>query len=219
MAYGIDLHFFQGTQHDENVLDGCCKSSLGRDIRLGFEGSSFHIHDIGAKTSERKEWATYFQAADSFMFAFSLISYSKPSWRDPNTVSIDIARFKDSKRLTRFLQTQMQEYLMLFESICKCSGLRTVPIILLLNNFDLLRRRMKDFPVKDSYPDYSGSSNPSIACRYFAGKFVELVRTQRLTVYVANKVEQDDEDLQSTVDELCPDLFPKRLTTVPELPE
>ena len=92
-------------------------------------------------------------------------------------------------------------------------------MILLFNDYDLLRQRMKDLPVVDSYPDYPGSSNPSIACRYFAGKFVEFVRAQRLTIYVTNKVQQDDEDLQSTVDELCPDLFPKGLTTVPELPE
>ena len=108
---------------------------------------------------------------------------------------------------------------MLFESVCKSSALRTVPIILLFNNYDLLRQRMKDYPVVDFYSEYSGSSNPSIACRYFAGKFAELDRAQRLTIYVTNEVEQDEEDLQSTVDELCPDLFPRGLATVAELPE
>ena len=153
------------------------------------------------------------------MFVVSLISYSQTSLRDPNMVSIDSACLNDTERPTRLSKNQMQVYMMLFESVCKPSGLRTVPIILLFNNYDLLRGRMKDYAVVDYYPDYSGSSNPSIACRYFAGKFVEFVRAQRLTIYVTNKEEQDDEDLLSTVDELCPDLFPKGLTTVLELPE
>ena len=78
---------------------------------------------------------------------------------------------------------------------------------------------MKDYPVVHYHPDYTGSPNPSITCRYFAGKFADLDRAERLKIYVTNEVEQDDEDLHSTVDDLCPDLFPTRLTTVTELPE
>ena len=113
----------------------------------------------------------------------------------------------------------MQEYLTLFESISKSSHLRNVPIILLFNSWDLLRQRMRDFPVTDYYSDYSGSSDPAFACRYFAGKFADLDRAGHLRIYVTNELEQDDEDLESTVDYMCPELFPRRLMTVPELPE
>ena len=174
---------------------------------------------MGGGKSERREWMTYFQDVDAFMFVVSLISYSQVSRRDPNAVSIDSACFNDCERLIRFPKNQMQEYLTMFESVSKSSGHRTAPIVLLFNNYDLLRQRMKDYPVVDYYPEYSGSSNPSIASRYFAGKFAELDRAQRLTIYVTNEVEQDDEDLQSTVDDLCPDLFPRGLATVQELPE
>lgn len=108
---------------------------------------------------------------------------------------------------------------MLFESISQSSDLRTVPLILLFTNFDLLTQRMKDYPVVDYYPDYSGSSNDSFACRYFAGKFADFNRAQRLKIYVTNEIEQDDEDLESTVDDLCPKLFPRGPPIVPELPE
>ena len=180
------------------------------------------MHEIVGSKSERKEWMTYFQDVDRFLFVVSLISYSQTSWRATNTVSIDSACFNALERLIRFSKNRLQEYLMLFESISKYSGLRTVPLILLFNEFDLLRPRMRDYPVVDNYPDYSGSSNPSFACRYFAGKFVELDRNEppeRPKIYVTNEVVQDDEDLESTVDDLCPNLFPRRLTTVPELPE
>ena len=113
----------------------------------------------------------------------------------------------------------MQEYLILFESISQFSGLRTVPKVVLFNNFDLLRPRMRDYPVTDYFPEYLGSSDPSLACRLFADRFVELDRAQSITLYVTNEVEQDDEDLEHTVNELCPNMFPRALPTVPELPE
>ena len=219
MAYGIDIHFREGTQHDKEILEGRRKPSLGRDIRLEVEGRSIHIHEMGGGKPERKEWMTYFQHVDVFMFVVSLISYSQASRRDPNAVSIDSACSNGFERLISFPKNQMQEYLTIFESVSKSSDLRTVPIILLFNNYDLLRQRMKDSPVVDYYPDYLGSSNPSIASRYFAGKFADLDRAQRLTIYVTNKVEQTDKNLQSTVDDLCPDLFPRGLATVAELPE
>ena len=78
---------------------------------------------------------------------------------------------------------------------------------------------MKDYPIVDTYPNYTGSPDPAMACRYFAGKFADLDRADRLLIYVTNKAEQDDEDLERTVDRLCPNLFPRVLTTLREEPE
>lgn len=108
---------------------------------------------------------------------------------------------------------------MLFESISKSSDHRTAPIILLFNNFDPLEQRMKDYPVVNYYPDYRGSLDEAFACRFFAGKFADHDRAGRLTILLTNGVEQDDEDLQSMIDELCPDLFSKALTAIAEAPE
>ena len=177
------------------------------------------MDSIIGSSSERNDWKIYFQDVDSFMFVVSLISYSQTSRRNTIAVSTHSAPFNDFQTLIRSSKTRMQEYLALFESISQYSGLRTVPIILLLNNFDPLRQRMRDYPIAEYFPEYTGSSNPSIACRYFAGKFVELDRAQRITLYVTNEVEQDDEDLEATVEEICPNLFSRALTTVDELPE
>ena len=75
---------------------------------------------------------------------------------------------------------------------------------------------MKDHPIVDYYPDYSGALSPSIACRFFSGKFVELDRAERLIIFVTNGTEQDDKDLRSMTEELYTKLFPKVLTFVSE---
>ena len=220
LAYGIDIRFLQSPRHNEKVLESCRKPNPGRGITLEVVGRSFNIHDTSGNPRERKELMSSFQDVDTFMFTVSLISYSQPSWQDTNTVRIDMLPFNHFERLITFPKNLMQDYLTLFESISKSSGLRNVPIIILFNNWDLLSQRMEDFPVTDYYPDYSGSLDPSFACRYFAGKFDDLDRAGRLNrIYVTNKVEQDDEDLECTVDNLCPELFPRRLMTVVELPE
>lgn len=118
-----------------------------------------------------------------------------------------------------FPQNRMQESLILFESVSKLGGLRAVPMIVLFNNYDLLEQRMQDHPIKDYFPAYSGDSNPSIACRFFAGLFAEHDRDGRLTILVTNKAEQNDGDFHSMIDKLCPDLFPEVLTTIAEIPE
>ena len=108
---------------------------------------------------------------------------------------------------------------MLFEYMSQIGDLRSVPIILLFNNYDPLEERMKDHPIVNYFPEYSGDLDPSIACRFFAGKFAEHDRTGRLTILLTNGVEQDEEDFQSMIDELCPDLFSNALTAIPEVPE
>lgn len=118
-----------------------------------------------------------------------------------------------------FPKNRMHESLTLFRSVSSLGGLRAVPMIILFNNYDLLKQRLERHPITDYFPAHSGDSNPSIACRFFAGLFAEHDRAGRLTILVTNKVEQIEKDFYSMIDELCPDLFPEVLTTIAEVPE
>ena len=108
---------------------------------------------------------------------------------------------------------------MLFESVTKLDGFKTVPIILLFNKFDLLEQRMGKNPIVDHYPEYSDNSDPMAACRFFAAKYSELDRRPHgsLRILVTSAVEP--EIFKSTIDELWPDLFHNGLTVIPEAPE
>lgn len=68
----------------------------------------------------------------------------------------------------------MLESLTLFKSITKLDCFRDVPIVLLFNKVDLLEQQMRENPIVDHYPEYSGNSDPLAAYHFFAAKFSEL---------------------------------------------
>lgn len=112
----------------------------------------------------------------------------------------------------------MHESLSLFGSVTERDGFRAVPIILLLNKFDLLEQRMGEKPIVNHYPEYSDDSDPLAACRFFAAKFSEVDRRPHgsLRILVTSAVEPDT--FRPTIDELLPDLFHNKLTDIPEAP-
>ena len=198
----IDVLFFESNVPDEMLLGGYCRTRRNPDMRLEIEGHSCQIYDIGGRDFERGKWFRYFEDVDTVMFVVSLTSYCLALQVPNNAVSSEVACLNSFRRLAAFPPNQMQDSLMLFESISKLPQFRDVPIIVLLNKFDLLEQRMKDHPIRDHYPEYSGDSNPSIARRFFADKFSSLERRLpgRLIIITTSAVEQDDDDFKATID-------------------
>ncbi|KAF6217704.1 hypothetical protein HO133_006531 [Letharia lupina] len=185
---------------DELLLRGCYRTTGIHDTKLDIEGRSCHLYDVDGRRSERKKWLNYFQDVDTIIFVVSLTGYCQAL---PENVNAN----------------QMLESLALFESIIKLEGFGTVPIILMLNKFDLLEHRMRNNPIVDYYPEYSGDSNPLHACRFIATKFSQLDHRPHgsLRMMVTSVVE--DDDFKSTIDELWPDLFRQGLAIIPEAPK
>ena len=87
--------------------------------------------------------------------------------------------------LTLSLQNQMQEALMLFESILSLPWFRKSSIILFLNKTDLFKEKLADKPIRDYFPDYNGAdTDVEVAQQYFAKKFKGLNRTVDREIYV-----------------------------------
>lgn len=215
----IDFLFYERTMPDELLLRGCYRTTGIHDTKLDIEGRSCHLYDVDGRRSERKKWLNYFQDADTIIFVVSLTGYCQALPENVNAVSVDRKCFGPFERLTALLQNQMLESLALFESIIKLEGFGTVPIILMLNKFDLLEHRMRNNPIVDYYPEYSGDSNPLHACRFIATKFSQLDHRPHgsLRMMVTSVVE--DDDFKSTIDELWPDLFRQGLEIIPAAPE
>ena len=83
------------------------------------------------------------------------------------------------------LQNQMQEALLLFESIMSLTWFKSSSIILFLNKTDLFKEKISEKPVSDYFPDYTGANNDfQAAASYFASKFRALNRTEDREIYV-----------------------------------
>lgn len=213
----IDVLFFESAMPDEVLLRHCYRTPRSRDSTLEIEGRSCHFYDIGGRISERTMWLNYFLNIDTTIFVVSLTSYCQTLVENVNAISTNSAHFILQRRATP-PQNRMQESLMLFESISKLERYRRVPIILMLNKMDLLEQRMKNDPISEYYPEYSGDSDPRTACRFFAGKFSQLDRRLPgcLRIFATSAVKQDDDDFSFKVDELWPDLFKRDLTIIPK---
>ena len=74
---------------------------------------------------------------------------------------------------------------MLFESILSLPWFRKSSIILFLNKMDLFKEKLADKPIREYFPDYTGSSTDVEAAQnYFAKKFRSLNRSAGREIYV-----------------------------------
>ena len=112
-------------------------------------------------------------------------------------------------------QTQMLDSLDLFERTIQLDELKFSPIVLLLNQIDLLAQLMRDDPIEHYFPEYSGDSDPLAACRFFAAKFLDLDSRPEgnLRVVIASAV--DPYDLNCTIGELIPEVFKEEPAIIP----
>jgi hypothetical protein len=76
-----------------------------------------------------------------------------------------------------FLQNQMQEALMLFESISNSQWFIRTALILFLNKMDLFKAKLKVQPIPKYFPDYTGDpTDTKTASKFFQAKFKGLNR-------------------------------------------
>ena len=76
-------------------------------------------------------------------------------------------------------QNQMQEALLLFESLLSLTWFKNSAITLLLTKLDLFEEKIKKKPIRDYFPDYTGRSDDSAAgLRFFVGRFLSLNKSK-----------------------------------------
>jgi guanine nucleotide-binding protein subunit alpha len=86
--------------------------------------------------------------------------------------------------LTGHAQNQMQEALMLFESIANSQWFTRSALILFLNKMDLFRAKLARSPIPKYFPDYTGDpTNVDVASTFFRDKFRGLNRNPNKDIY------------------------------------
>ena len=80
-----------------------------------------------------------------------------------------------------------------FAALTKEASLKFKTFIVLLNKFDLFKQKLTSKPVHEYSRSYSGSPDPSLACRLCANEFARLDERPNasLRIYTTSAVDRD----------------------------
>ncbi|GAA6020586.1 hypothetical protein JCM11491_000805 [Sporobolomyces phaffii] len=150
---------------DQDVLR--CRQKTTGITETIFESRDlqYRIFDVGGQRSERKKWIHCFESVTAVLFLAAVSGYDQVLLEDPDS-------------------NQMQEALMLFDSICNSQWFVKTSIILFLNKVDVLKERILTSPVRAHFPDYQGSDTDYNAVKeFFKVKFTRLNRSTSKEIY------------------------------------
>ncbi|KAL9604006.1 MAG: hypothetical protein Q9219_000768 [cf. Caloplaca sp. 3 TL-2023] len=151
---------------DQDVLRSRLRTTGITETLFELGQLKYHMFDVGGQRSERKKWVHCFEGVHCLMFVAALSGYDQCLVEDKTA-------------------NQMQEALLLFESIMSLTWFKKSSIILFLNKIDLFKAKLAEKPIKDYFPDYAGANDDyNAASQYFANKFRALNRTEDREIYV-----------------------------------
>ncbi|OZJ02872.1 hypothetical protein BZG36_03799 [Bifiguratus adelaidae] len=126
---------------------------------------TYRMFDVGGQRSERKKWIHCFENVTALLFVVAISGYDQCLVED-----------KDAN--------QMQEALMLYDSICNSQWFINTSMILFLNKIDIFREKIHYSPVSRYFPDYTGPNDDLHQTRaYFRQRFQRLNRSENKEVY------------------------------------
>ncbi|CDR39671.1 RHTO0S04e07668g1_1 [Rhodotorula toruloides] len=150
---------------DQDVLRCRQKTTGVSETTFKNRHMEYRIFDVGGQRSERKKWIHCFENVTAILFLASLAGYDQVLIED-----------RDSN--------QMQEALMLFDSICNSQWFVRTSMILFLNKQDVFKERTSVSPISAFFPDYTGPDLDYHAGQeYFKARFTRLNRSSSKEVY------------------------------------
>ncbi|KAH7326211.1 G protein alpha subunit [Stachybotrys elegans] len=127
---------------------------------------TYRMFDVGGQRSERKKWIHCFENVNCLLFLVAISGYDQCLLED-----------KDGN--------QMNEALMLWESIANSHWFTKSALILFLNKMDLFREKLPRSPITEhGFTDYHGPKDDyKAASKYFLDKFRALNRNTEKEIY------------------------------------
>ncbi|KAI5854019.1 guanine nucleotide binding protein, alpha subunit [Tricharina praecox] len=143
---------------DQDILRSRLKTTGITETVFDLGTLTYRMFDVGGQRSERKKWIHCFENVTALLFLVAISGYDQCLVED-----------KDAN--------QMQEALMLFESICNSQWFIRTSMILFLNKIDLFKQKLLISPVKKYFPDYQGDPKSyKQASEFFQENFKRLNR-------------------------------------------
>ncbi|PBP21447.1 G protein alpha subunit [Diplocarpon rosae] len=151
---------------DQDVLRARLRTTGITETVFDLGNLQYRMFDVGGQRSERKKWIHCFENVNALMFLAAISGYDQC-----------LAEDKDGN--------QMQEALMLWESIANSHWFKKSSLILFLNKIDLFRKKVTISPItKFGFSDFQGDTkDPQQTSKYFMDKFVGLNRNPSREVY------------------------------------
>ncbi|KAL2107104.1 hypothetical protein VUR80DRAFT_5702 [Thermomyces stellatus] len=127
---------------------------------------TYRMFDVGGQRSERKKWIHCFENVNCLLFLVAISGYDQCLVED-----------KDGN--------QMNEALMLWESIANSHWFAKSALILFLNKVDIFKEKLAKSPITDhGFTDYHGPKDDwKAASNYFLDKFRALNRNSDKEIY------------------------------------
>ncbi|KAH8195296.1 hypothetical protein TruAng_010545 [Truncatella angustata] len=127
---------------------------------------TYRMFDVGGQRSERKKWIHCFENVNCLLFLVAISGYDQCLVED-----------KDGN--------QMNEALMLWESIANSHWFTKSALILFLNKMDLFKEKLVSSPITShGFVDYQGPQDDwKQASKYFMDKFRALNRNPEKEIY------------------------------------
>ncbi|RPB22726.1 guanine nucleotide binding protein, alpha subunit [Terfezia boudieri ATCC MYA-4762] len=181
---------------DQDILRSRLKTTGITETVFDLGALTYRMFDVGGQRSERKKWIHCFENVTALLFLVAISGYDQCLVED-----------KDAN--------QMQEALMLFESICNSQWFLQTSIILFLNKEDLFKQKLPLSPVRKYFPDYNGDpKNFKQASDFFAENFRRLNRNPTKDIYVHLTNATDTNLLKITMNSVQDMILQKNLQTL-----
>ena len=154
---------------------------------------TYRMFDVGGQRSERKKWIHCFENVNCLLFLVAISGYDQCLVEDKDGVRVSprisggccTAKDKETNPSPPPLQNQMNEALMLWESIANSHWFTKSALILFLNKMDLFKEKLVKSPITDhGFTDYHGPPGDwRQASKYFMDKFRALNRNPEKEIY------------------------------------
>ena len=143
------------------------------------------MFDVGGQRSERKKWIHCFENVNCLLFLVAISGYDQCLVEDKDGVCPLETNCSSDYLANMFQQNQMQEALMLWESIANSQWFARSALILFLNKMDLFKEKLASSPIsKYGFTDYNGDPTDwKAASKYFMDKFRALNRNPQKEIY------------------------------------
>jgi guanine nucleotide-binding protein subunit alpha len=151
---------------DQDVLRSRLRTTGITEARFDLGQLTYSMFDVGGQRSERKKWIHCFENVNCLLFLVAISGYDQCLVED-----------KDGN--------QMNEALMLWESVANSHWFTKSAMILFLNKMDLFREKLAKSPISNyGFIDFHGPpDDEKAASKYFLEKFKALNRNPEKEIY------------------------------------
>ncbi|KAK0491729.1 heterotrimeric G-protein alpha subunit, GPA3-like protein [Armillaria luteobubalina] len=133
------------------------------ETKLPMGPLEIHMVGVSGHRSLCHKWIHCFESVTSIIFCAAVSDYDQVLSEDET-------------------QNRMAESLVLFESVINSRWFLRTSIVLLLNKFDVLKKKVSKIPLERYFPEFSGGNDINKAAKFILWRFMQANRA-RLSVY------------------------------------